>query len=174
MRYTLACVQPGLQYFMQQTVSTMEGPLTCFKAACLFSPSKVHEIHPTASDLNTLDSFPFLHGSLSSLKSELPVYLAAAEDVSPELCPLEFWRRHKDALPSWATAARKVLLVQPSSAATERVFSILKQSFGEQQALALQDYIETSYNITNTKSCLTIMFAVTFCLYCFVDIYEFS
>jgi len=27
MRYALACVQPSLQYFMQQTVSTMEGPL---------------------------------------------------------------------------------------------------------------------------------------------------
>ena len=83
---------------------------------------RVHEIHPSASELDKLDSFPFLHGSLSGLKSELPAYLAAAEDVSPDLCPLEFWRRHKDSLPSWAAALQKGLLVQPSSAASEWVF----------------------------------------------------
>ena len=53
------------------------------------------------------------------------VSAAASEDVSPDLCPLEFWRRHKVSLPSWASAVCKVILVQPSSAASERVFSIL-------------------------------------------------
>ena len=85
----------------------MEGPLACFKAVRFLSPSKVHEICPSASQLDKLiDSFPFLHGSLSGLKSKLPAYLhvAAAEDVSPDLCPLEFWRRHEDFLLSWAAA----------------------------------------------------------------------
>ena len=48
---------------------------------------------------------------------------------------------------NWAIAASKVLLVQPSSAASERVFSLLKASFGEQQDSALQDYIEASRTI---------------------------
>ena len=130
----------------------MEGhALACFKPARLFSPTKVLEIRPNPSELDKLESFPFLHGSLSSLKSELPAYLPAAEDVSPDLCPLEFWRRHKDSLPSWAAALRKVLLVQPSSAASERVFSLLKQSFGEQQTLSLQDYIEASLMLQYNK-----------------------
>ena len=47
-------------------------------------------------------------------------------------------------LPNWASAARKVLLVQPSSAASERVFSLLKASFQEQQDGTLQDYLEAS------------------------------
>ncbi len=34
--------------------------------------------------------------------------------------------------------------MQPSSAASERVFSILKASFEEQQDSALQDYVEAS------------------------------
>ena len=144
LQYAFACVQPGLQYFLDRKGSSMEGPLACFKATRLFSPSKVHEIHPSASELDTLNSFPFLHDSLNGLKSELPAYLAASEDVSPDFCPLEFWKRHKNSLPSWVAVVRKVLLVQPSSAASERVFSILKQSFGEQQALSLQDYIEAS------------------------------
>ena len=40
--------------------------------------------------------------------------------------------------------ACKVALVQPSSSAAERVFSLLTNSFGVQQDLALQDYIECS------------------------------
>lgn len=36
------------------------------------------------------------------------------------------------------------LLLQPSSAAVERAFSLLKASFGEQQDSALQDYVEAS------------------------------
>ena len=72
LQYAFACVQPGLHYFIDQKCSSMAEPIACFKAARFFSPSKVHEIRPSASDFDTLDSFHFLCGSLSSLKSELP------------------------------------------------------------------------------------------------------
>ena len=39
---------------------------------------------------------------------------------------------------------KTALLIQPSSAAAERVFSLLNSSFKENQARALEDYIETS------------------------------
>ena len=49
--------------------------------------------------------------------------------------------------------AAKVLLLQPSSAAAERVFSILKNSFGDQQLRSLEDYLETSLIVQhNDKS----------------------
>jgi len=44
--------------------------------------------------------------------------------------------------PRWSTVLKQVLLIQPSSAAAERVFSILKTSFNEQQDWALIDYIQ--------------------------------
>ena len=44
-----------------------------------------------------------------------------------------------------------VLLMQPSSAAAERVFSLLKNSFGEQQDNSLQDYIECSMMLQYNK-----------------------
>ena len=47
-------------------------------------------------------------------------------------------------LPAWASAVKKVLLVQLSSAASERVFSLPKSGFGEQQDNSLQDYLEAS------------------------------
>ena len=51
-----------------------------------------------------------------------------------------------------STAAATALLVQPSSAAAERVFSLLKSSFGDQQEAALQDYIETSLMLQHPDS----------------------
>ena len=39
---------------------------------------------------------------------------------------------------------KTALLMQPSSAAAERVFSLLNNSFKGSQARALEDYIETS------------------------------
>ena len=40
-----------------------------------------------------------------------------------------------------ATACQQVLLCQPSSAAVERVFSLLKNSFGKQQSSALEECV---------------------------------
>ena len=45
---------------------------------------------------------------------------------------------------NWAKAFTLVALIQPSSAAAERVFSILSDSFSSQQHLALENYIQLS------------------------------
>ena len=68
--------------------------------------------------------FPFLDDdvTVNALKQELPVFRAAAEDVT-EVDPAKWWKNHADELPSWSSAVAKVLLVHPSSAAAERVFS---------------------------------------------------
>ena len=92
--------------------------------------------------------FAFLDddGIINSLKAELPAYLAANEDVviNTEERNVQWWHNHKDQPPHWASAVKNVLLVQPSSAATERVFSILKSSFNDQQGHALVDYLQAS------------------------------
>ena len=143
-QYATTCVQPGLMYFIQQLDGSMKEPLAAFKAARLFSPSKVKEMQPDSGMVDSLVSFPFLTSSISALKDELPHYIASSEDVNPTHDPLEFWKDHQDTLPAWAAAARQILLVQPSSAASERVFSLLRNSFGERQQCSLQDYIEAS------------------------------
>ena len=76
-----------------------------------------------------------------SPNSELPIYMAAAEDVSSSVDVTSWW---KSRLPHWAQAFRLVALVQPSSAAAERVFSILSYSFSAKQHLALEDYVQLS------------------------------
>lgn len=143
-QYAISCVQPGLTYFTNQLAASMKEPLAAFKAARLFSPCKVQEMQPNAVTVDCLVAFPFLSNCIAALKGELAQYLAAAEDVDPTYDPLKFWKRHQDTLPAWSAAAKKVLLVQPSSAAAERVFSLLANSFGQRQQTSLQDYIETS------------------------------
>ena len=126
----------------------MKEPLAAFKAA---RPSKLHEVRPDAQAIDSLTSFPSLSPSIPALKEEFPLYVAAAEDVDPSYDPLVFWKEHESTLPTWSQAARQVLLVQPSSAASERVFSLLRNSFGEGQHLSLQDYIEASLMLQYNK-----------------------
>ena len=49
----------------------------------------------------------------------------------------------EDELPFWSKAVKKVLL-QPSSAAAERVFSLLNAYFAFQQEAAMADYLQAS------------------------------
>ena len=53
-------------------------------------------------------------------------------------------QNHHSEFPTWAKAARMVFSFTPSSAASERVFSLLKQLFGDQQLSSLMDYIQGS------------------------------
>ena len=84
------------------------------------------------------------------IKGELPTYLALAQDVTPNYDTLNWWKGHAHELPYWSTAVHNVL-VQPSSASSEHVFSLLKASFGPQQDCSLQDYIESSLMLQFNK-----------------------
>ena len=55
-----------------------------------------------------------------------------------------WWKSVARELPAWSSAIQKLVVVQPSSAAAERAFSMLTTMFGEQQHDALEDYIQTS------------------------------
>ena len=72
-----------------------------FKAARFFSPKKVGELQPTAAEPGKLSSLSFLGvNKVASLKSELPIYLAAVESISSSINPLEWWRNNADKLPN--------------------------------------------------------------------------
>ena len=144
--YAKVCVVPAFTYFKSKFENDLKPTLLAFKAARFFSPPKINEIKPTAADIDSLRAIPYLNSNLmmDGLKAELPLYLAAAEDVSPQADPVQWWKSHKADLPKWAEACGIVLLMQPSSAAAERVFSILSNSFSDRQESSLEDYIELS------------------------------
>ena len=55
-----------------------------------------------------------------------------------------WWRANGGSFPAWALAARIVFALSPNSASCERVFSLVKQMFGEQQMTALADYLRAA------------------------------
>ena len=137
-------MQPGQDYFLSKMSNELKCCCDAFKAAQLFVPHKLHEMQPTAAETDQLKSLPFLGNAhvLHNLKAELSSYLAAASSATASINTLEWWASHHEA--HWAAAVQVVSLVQPSSAAVERIFSILKYSFGPQQDNSLQDYVQSS------------------------------
>ena len=145
--YAQSCVQPGLNYFEAQVSTNLKTSLEAFKCARLLSLQKIHLLQPDATAVQeSLAAVPFLNNqsTVSGLLTELPDYLVKAASTDPEFPVTEFWKLNVTTLPNWSKAASKVLLLQPSSAAAERVFSLLKSSFGDLQDNSLQDYIESS------------------------------
>lgn len=124
--YAISCVQPGLLYFQEKFGNDMVHPVSAFKAARLFSPYKLKEIQPIAADIDSLNSIEFLSGEIEILKQELPIYLTKTANVDCNVDILEWWKGNSPYIPHWSEAAQKIFLIQPSSAAAERVFSIMK------------------------------------------------
>ena len=148
-QYASKCVQPGLEYFKSKFCgdsAELKDTLDAFKAARLFIPHRLVEMNADVNAIDSLAAFPFLNNPsvLNNLKLELPTYVGLAQDVSPENDTLNWWKGHCRDLPTWSVAVKDIVLVQPSSAASERVFSLLKASFKAQQDCSLQDYLEVS------------------------------
>jgi hypothetical protein len=62
-----------------------------------------------------------------------------------------FWRTHVERLPHLKKFAYYCITIAPSSAASERVFSVLKRLFDELQVHALEDYVSSSVMMAYNK-----------------------
>ena len=58
-----------------------------------------------------------------------------------------WWRGNSSKVPSWAYVLRAVLTNSPNSIPPERVFSILNETFDDDQDSSLADYIELSLQL---------------------------
>ena len=67
---------------------------------------------------------------------------------------LEWWQTNYKEIPAWAEAARVVFAFAPSSCSTERVFSMLKTMYGDDQDSALADYIQAGLMLRYNKRCV--------------------
>ena len=144
--YARGCVELAYSYFRSKFDNDIKAAMEEFKTAWYFSPLKVAELQPTAADLDALFSLPLLKSNdITTLKSELSTYIAPVEDVTNSIAPLEWCESNEAKLPNWASTFRKLVLVQPSSAAAERVFSLLSNSFSKFQASSLEDYVQLLY-----------------------------
>ena len=73
-------------------------------------------------------------------------------DVQMERCST-FWKQYFDVLPNMSSFARYCLAMKPSSAAAERVFSMLENSFTiSQMRQSLEDYTEGTVMLQYNKN----------------------
>ena len=144
--YAKSCVQGTLEYFEHQLESLLKVPLSAFKAVQIFNPHKLATLKPDVSHVNSLQVIPaFEDSELERLKAELlRIYIAKVDGISFDLSALEWWKLNSMSLPSWSIGLKKVVAMQPSSAAAERVFSLLSTGFRDLQENSLSDYIEAS------------------------------
>ena len=148
----MSCVKDGLKYLENKFGDDSISLLNVFKAVRLFSP-KISSMHLSATDVDSLNCIPALNQAhtIVGLKEELPTYVARAEDVSAEVDELDWWKQNRLLLPNWSSAAAIALLIQPSSAAAESLFST-NASFSSRQYSSLRKIIlmlQSCYNLTN-------------------------
>ena len=108
---------------------------------------KVQDLLPQPEQLQELRCFPFLDndGLIANLQQELPTFLAEANGVQiPAGDQMLWWHAHQEQLPYWSATTKRLALVQPSSAAAERVFSLLRAAFNDKQVDALEDNLAVS------------------------------
>ena len=115
-----------------------------------------HLVPASVDAMNVIEPLA-AHADFAGLKQELPLYLAACQnapafdksDVTAYSdAILSWWRQNGKSFPAWASAATIVFALSPNSAACERVFSMLKRMFSEQQIRALGDYIRAALMLT--------------------------
>ena len=138
---------PAYSYFKVKFDTDLKKAVEAFKAARYFLPSKIDELKPTISDIDSFKSFPFLDSTLlAELKTDLADYIAASEGVVETVNPFDWWKAKEEnnSLLKWVQAFKLILLMQPSSAAAECVFSLLNKSFNTSQESAMEDYIQLS------------------------------
>ena len=151
---TKACIMPGLHFFQRKFSQEFHGLIHAFKSARLCCPVQVQQLRPNAASVEELSSsvrnFSFLDvdTTIADLVHQLPHYLEVADgtDIAEEEKEkkVQWWARHKRTLLNWPAVVRKLLLVQQSSATAERVFSLMKHLFTDQQENALQETVEAS------------------------------
>ena len=161
----LSVLEPGYAYFKQkimgdesdgQNPADLAGMVHLFKTARYLHPCRAVEL---GFSLALIDEFLTVKAvkkgtiSIQNLRNELPQYLAACQGVSLDIDLKEFWRNRAGILPTFVSLFVHFCLLQPSSGACERVFSIVKNLFDPQQSHALHDYVETAvmvnYNSRN-------------------------
>jgi hypothetical protein len=119
-------------------------------------------VHVDAAFVDSMAAITPLNGlgMLTGMKSELPLYLAAAQgapifdkssvnDFTDTM--LMWWRTNGKSFPAWALAARVAFAISPNSAACERVFALVKQMFGEQQMSTLKDLLQAALMLRSNK-----------------------
>lgn len=140
------CIQPAVTFFLRkfnQHDTPMFNTVRMYKAVRIFCPIQARKLQPNLGCIEELRRVPVLDNDdfIQALKDELPAYLVAVADLQQCADRLQWWN-DQNSLPGWQKAARLVFTLVPSSAAAERVFSLLQAAASASQSSMLDDHLE--------------------------------
>ena len=160
-------LQLGYDYFMEDIMT--DECISVFKAVRICNPFffAIQQNWQTVPSLSaSLRAFirPLVlcrfidNDIIDSLLDELPLYKTESELhclpnlVNPKISELVeqiriFWNSRKKKLPHWYDFVTLCMLLQPSSASVERLFSMLKFVFGDYQHSSLNDKVVLSVQL---------------------------
>ena len=134
--------------------------IRAYKVARNFRPLflKGRSLSEVEAELDDLAIFPFIkEDDVVALKVQLPVMLAKLQSITAtdmtDDAILQFWfqQRNDPAIKMWHDTFIKIAVVTPTSAAIERVFSVLRRMFNDQQESALADYLQIAVMLVYNK-----------------------
>ena len=153
-------LSPGFDYLENRITGNCQDnySLVAMYELCrvvrIFDPNfaSMHASPASVDELSAIKPLLAL-GFIPRLKAELPLFLSAAANAPTfdraDIAAytegvLTWWRTNGSGFKQWALAARIVFAISPNSASCERVFSLLKLMFGEQQISTLADAIRAA------------------------------
>ena len=163
-----AIVAPAHAYFCSRFSENGDraSQMARMNAAAIFDPLHVKGAPITAAQIDALEVFRFSQDvekatHLVKMKDEVKTYNALAQKILPlslrlldkddnktDTFDLQlWWLEARTDLPSTFQIMRAVLTHAPNSIPPERCFSILADSFDEDQERAYADYMETSVQL---------------------------
>ena len=158
----------------QNLLATREEQLFRMKAAQICDPLFAKANHVTVEQINNLNVFrfaahPILATNIEGMKNELSRYKAAVDAIPPVEQRLvskivtkkgkkttvqvdtfniaKWWQEQSGTLASFALVVRAICCQSSSSCSAERVFSILNDTFTEDQRNSRADYMELSLQL---------------------------
>lgn len=133
-----------------------------FKLVRVFDPVMANQLGVDAEYIDSMQSIECLAANnvLVGMKEELPQYIVAIQDAPIIMRDdigaytekvLKWWRDHGTKFPSWSLAARIIFALSPNSAGCERVFSMLKFMFSDDQESLRSDALEVGLKLRYNK-----------------------
>jgi hypothetical protein len=158
-------VTPALEYFLNRIFRTLAIDVATYKTCRYGNPYALQRMlaghvfvnQEFRAAVTQLGRFSAME--IDAMISDLPDYIIDVHtgNLIPVLskdemeCTESFWKMHRGKMLGLRKLVQYCFTIAASSAAAERVFSILQRCFGKQQTLSLEDYVQLSIQLQYNK-----------------------
>ena len=146
--YCLDLLKDSFDYFethFGEENGILKEEMRLFKFCRILQPSKCCEMITNGFNLNDYKDLKFFDLEFENISKEFEKYIMLCNQLikkdSEDDEILKWWNKNQNELPNWSKLARYCFTLCSSSTAIERVFFLLDNRFGDQQARSSKELI---------------------------------